>query len=158
MASNSDILATLNPIAQSVATDFLSAYPDAVLTSGKRDLLGQCSAMASNVAVNRRWIAETYVSSDASIAAQAWVDQNPTVTTVMAISSGLYSVLQPLTPDQLDHLSWHLAGDAFDAAPVQDPGQAACARELVGARILAGGAGKVLTNEGGIAKLHVQVC
>lgn len=148
----------LNPVMAKIAADFLAAHPDAYLTSGRRSLGDQAQAMASNVVTNPQWIAETYVPGVARDACQAWVDGSTGPLTVTTVAAGLLSVLQSLDPADLDHLSWHLGGDAADFGPVGRQDLADDLKARVQAHILAGGnpASKLLTSEGGIPKLHVQ--
>lgn len=151
--SNAKIVAGLRGRALLAAQRFLSRHPDALLTSGKRDLESQCRAMAQNIVKsgNRKWIAETYKASSASKTAQAWVTTNPGVVSVLAIAAGLFSVLSKLAPDALRGLSLHLSGDAWDVLPTKSTIMLQSLREVV-----AEFGGKFIEREGGLVVWHAQ--
>ncbi len=163
---NSDIISTLNPVAAGTAESFLVAHPDAVLTSGCRLVDGQCQAMASNIApAHLDWIAKTYRGTPVEAACQAWVTANPELAAnVESCETGLLGVLAGFHADQLRELSWHLPtsqtgqADAFDVAPDGDLSKVATLKDLVAARVAEGGAGEVLTEEGGLTRWHCQIC
>lgn len=137
--------------AKKAAYSLKKAHPAVVFTSGRRDKNGQASAMASNVVKNRKWIAETYASTEASKACQKWVDDNPKVTTQTDIAAGLLTVLDSLTDSQLGALSKHLSGEAFDVQPVEK--DADKIKETI--RGLTG-LNKFLEKEGGLVRWHAQ--
>lgn len=156
--TNDEIIASLNPTAASVARAFLAQHPDAVLTSGRRTVGAQAEAMAENVAVKTNWIRNTYLSSPLSVAMQAHVKALvPEDRTPENLANGFAAIMNLALPDELRRLSWHLDGSAWDARPVPGPEQEATARRLIATAIASGATGKVLTEEGGIRKLHVQV-
>lgn len=156
MSQNDTIIAGLNPVAAQAATDFLAQFPEAVLTSGRRDSKSQASAMASNVALNPKWIAQTYVPSPAALACQAWVDTQSACLTGDVLSSGLLAVLSTFSDADLNHLSWHLGGNAFDVQPDGDSAKIAALQSLASARNTAGGSAKFLASEGGLTRFHWQ--
>lgn len=133
-----------------VAADFELAFPDAVFTSGRRSILPQAHAMAGNVVRNRQWIAETYVHSAASAACQAWVDANLGAS-LAETADGLLGVLQGLTPEELEQLTHHLVGHAFDVQPDGD------AEKLLWLAMRAEKEkGKFIEKEGGLDRWHWQ--
>jgi hypothetical protein len=148
--ATSDLLATLNEPAKTIAQAILNAHQQAYLTSARRDLQAQATAMAENVAQNPDWINQTYVASPVRDACAAL---NP------ATADSIMAVLETFVDAELRHLSWHLSGDAFDVGPIGDPSIIATAKRLVESHIEAGGnvSSKVLTLEGGLPRIHVQV-
>src|SRR6202030_41337 len=93
------------------------AHPSVTFTSGFRTKDDQARAMAGNVVKNRTWIQETYIQSTARDKCQKWVDDNPDEKTAEEIQVGLKSVMDDLTDNQLNLLSKHLSGEAFDVQP-----------------------------------------
>jgi hypothetical protein len=156
--SNDDVLATLNPTAAGVARAFLAAHPDATLTSGKRSVQDQARAMAENVAQNSAWIQETYLVSDLSTALQnhVWA-LAPGDRTQQSLQDGFTAILLLATPDELRHLSFHLAGDAFDVAPDGDQSKLDTLGQLLATAVASGAGGKLLTREGGLTRWHMQI-
>lgn len=121
--------------------------------------------MASNCIANPKWIAETYLSSPASVACQAAVDSVygvvAAVVTVANLTSAIVGVLSVLDNDELTRLSWHCGGRAFDLKPVAGDEGAAIKdkiRSLLGQRVANGGNGKFLDHESNLSRWHVQVC
>ena len=143
----------LNPTAKAAAHQLKRRFPSVVFTSGRRDRASQASAMASNAALNRKWIQQSYVVSEASIACQRWVDQNPNAKTKAAIMPGLLEVLNRFSDEQLSHLSKHLSGDAFDVQPVT---QNADAIKQMLRTLTQQAGGKFLEREGGLVRWHAQ--
>lgn len=141
----------LSPIAKAAAYELKRQHPAVVFTSGRRDKAEQAGAMATNVINNRKWIVQTYAVSPASAACQKWVDTNPTATTVSQIRDGLISVFNSLTDAQMEKLSKHLAGAAFDVQPVIKDAAAikATIRKLKGLRLF-------LEKEGGLVRWHAE--
>lgn len=140
-------------VALSVALELEKVFPMAVFTSGHRTLAEQAHAMAGNVVRNRQWIAETYVVSAASAACQAWVDANLGAS-LAETANGLLVVLQGLTPEELEQLTHHLVGCAFDVQPRGGLIGTAMLRWLQGQ--CAANGGKLLTHEGGLSIVHAQ--
>lgn len=142
----------LSPRAEAGARALLAKHPAAQFTSGRRDIDGQASAMASNVIRNRRWIAATYRSTPASRTLQDWVDDHPEARTQAQIAAGLAVIMHTWAPDELAELTRHLSGDAFDLQPMAGPEGLAV---LATARALPF-VDEVLTHEGGLVRWHVQ--
>jgi hypothetical protein len=140
--------------AKQAALDFKAAFPNAVFTSGLRSKSEQASAMASNIALNRFWVAQTYKPSPASKACHAWVLANRGAKTKAAIAAGVLSVLETLPDEELGKLSLHLAGQAFDVKPVSGllGGQMAAYLHELADRL----GGVFLEREGGLVRWHVQ--
>ncbi len=141
----------LSETARQAAYTLKNAHPSVIFTSGRRDRLAQANAMASNVVLNRTWIRETYVESDASNACQEWIDDNPTRTSRAEIAAGLKGVLDALTPAQLAMLSKHLSGDAFDVQPVEQDAVA-----IISTIQNLPGLSKFLERQGGLVRWHAQ--
>jgi hypothetical protein len=139
----------LVPIAERGAQMLQSAHPEFCFTSGRRTILQQAEAMAVNVCKNRKWIEQTYLHAQFL---QAVVDQHPEATTVDQVTQVLFDALLPCTPDELDLVSKHFTGHAFDGRWVEGPD---------GEAILATcwslpGVDKVLTKESNVRLFHVQ--
>ena len=160
MSSTADILASLKPAAAKLAGEFLAFHPDAYLVSGSRDIYGQAQAMADNIIRrdNPAWISQTYIKSDARDACQAAVDDLTQPLQEPLVAAAILGALELLTPDQLEHLSWHLRAEAFDAGPVGRADLEADLALRVQRHIQQGGdpGSRLLTREGGMPKLHVQ--
>lgn len=155
---NEEIIASLNDVARGVAMDFLGRFPAAVFTSGRRDIADQAEAMAANVVLNRNWIRETYRVSPLSTACQNHVNLLGPHLTQEDLANGFRAIMLLADLGELRALSWHLAGDAFDVQPTTELQEHAdYLRQLAAARISDGGAGKVLTTEGGLVRCHCQV-
>jgi len=137
--------------AKKAAYELKKQHPAVSFTSGRRNKSEQASAMASNVVLNRNWIADTYASSTASQKCQKWVDDNKDKKTVAEISAGLLLVLNGLTDAQLAALSKHLSGEAFDVQPVTDDADA-IKTTIKGLT----GLSKFLEKEGGLTRWHAQ--
>lgn len=156
--TNDEIIATLNPTAASVARAFLGAHPDATLTSGKRSVQDQARAMAQNVALNPNWIRQTYVVSGLSTAMQNHVQAlEPGDRTQDNLQDGFTAIMLLATADELRRLSFHLAGDAFDVAPDCDQAKLDTLGQLLATAVASGATGKLLTREGGLRRIHLQV-
>jgi hypothetical protein len=141
----------LEPVAKTAAYELKRLHPGVVFTSGRRDKAGQARAMASNVVKNRKWIVQTYKESVARAACQKWVDDHLAATTQAEIQTGLLSVFNSLTADQLGGLSRHLSGNAFDVQPVAADATAikASIRGLKGLDLF-------LDREGGLERWHAE--
>lgn len=141
---------TLSPVARTAAYALRKAQPDVIFTSGRRSLAEQAAAMAGNVVLNRQWIAQTYKSSEAKTALQAWVNAHPAAKTKDAIATGLLSVLVSLG-DKATAISRHLTGDAFDVKPVSPDTTniRTSIRQLPGLVLF-------LEKEGGLVRWHAQ--
>jgi hypothetical protein len=115
--------------------------------------------MAQNECHNLQWIAETYVNSPVEAACVAWVDEYPDLASnITTCETGLLSVLSQFSPDVLHDLSWHLTGEAVDYDPSTTPAEAIpFINQLIQARVAAGGAGRLLTTEGGLHRIHLQL-
>lgn len=156
--TNLEIIQGLADIARGLALDFLGRFPEAVFTSGRRDIADQAEAMAANVVLNRNWIRETYRISPLSAACQSHVNELGPHLTQEDLANGFRAVMNLSDPSQLRLLSWHLIGQAFDIQPTTElKAHADYLRQLVSARITDGGIGKVLTMEGGLCRLHIQI-
>ena len=143
----------LSDKAKKAAYRLKAKFPNIVFTSGRRDKAAQARAMASNVVLNRKWIKQTYHSSEAIKACQKWVDDHPEKKTKAEIAAGLKSVLDGLTDKELAQVSKHLSGDAFDVQPVTNDAKEIkhMLRELTKET-----GGKFLDKEGGLVRWHAQ--
>jgi peptidoglycan hydrolase-like protein with peptidoglycan-binding domain len=140
----------LSEPARSAAYTIKRRHPWVVFTSGRRDLVRQASAMASNVVRNRGWIGQTYAVNPVSAAAQGWVDAHPEARTQQAIADGLLSVFRTFSAQDLGRLSHHLSGLAFDVRP--EPSQAAAFWNTV---LSLPGLRQRFDTEGGLTIWHV---
>jgi hypothetical protein len=105
----------LTATAKAAAYKLKQDHPTIVFTSGLRTKADQARAMAGNVVSDRSYIKNTYkATNQGATACQKWVDDNPTKKTKAEIESGLLGVIDGLNQSQLDGLSKHLSGNAFD--------------------------------------------
>jgi len=141
----------LRGAAKRAAYALKKAHPTVKFTSGRRGKSDQARAMASNVVLNRKWIAQTYFATAVSRACQAWVDKHPDKTTKEEIAAGLLTVLDAQSDAGLSQLSKHLSGDAFDVQPVELDA-AKIKRTIRGLR----GLDRFLEKEGGLVRWHAQ--
>lgn len=128
-------------------------HPEISFTSGRRAVADQARAMASNVRLNRQWIAETYRKTAERDELQAWVDAHPDATSAAAIASGLRKVMNGWTDAQRARLSKHFSGQAFDVQPLAAGPQAEAVKQSI--RALPG-LTKFLEKEGGLIRWHAQ--
>lgn len=135
------------------AMSFEAAFPNAVFTSGRRSQQDQARAMASNVVLNRSWIAQTYKPSRAAGLCHSWVTSHPG-STQQQIADGLLQVLNTLTDEELSHLSLHMSGQAFDLQPVGGVlgGQMVSFLHELAEKY----GGAFLEQEGGLRRWHAQ--
>ena len=142
----------LSPKAKAAAYQLKSRFPGVIFTSGRRGRDDQARAMASNVALNRKWIVQTYMDGDAVRACQQWVDQHPEKVSKADIAAGLTAVFNSLSDAQVGRVSKHLSGDAFDVQPVPNgEGIKQMLRDLTQQM-----GGKFLDREGGLERWHAQ--
>jgi len=137
--------------AKTGAAELQMRFPNIVFTSGRRTVRQQSKAMAQNVARKRTWIRETYKSSAERDALQAWVDANPTSTSLTDIAKGLYDILLAWTDAQRSSYSKHFAGLAFDVEPVADDAQ-----KVIDAIRALPKCTKFLDSEGGLKIWHAE--
>ena len=135
-----------------VALAFHEKFPPAVFSRGIRTLRTPCRDMAGNVHLNRMWILETYKASKPALAAHAWVMANKHVRAVGDIADGLEFVLRTFTPEELESLSRHMTGDAFDLKPRSVTG---AMRDWLAEEAKKRGA-LFLDREGGLVRYHWQ--
>ena len=160
---NDTIIATLAPNAAAAAREFLASCPDAILTSGRRSLASQAAAMASDIVLDPLFVQKTYrhntdgtLTSPVAQACQDWVNQH-IVDAAMCIdggtiAAGLCAVLSAFSDAQLLTLSSHLSGLAFDVHVDNDPAKVFVLNQLAKQYN-----GLLLTQEGGLPRLHLQV-
>ena len=138
--------------ARRAAQALAEACPGVVFTSGRRGVLEQARAMASNVIRNRRWIAETYRDTPEARELQAWLDAHPSRRTQEDIANGLMALMVDWDDRRKGRLSKHFSGMAFDVQPVEGPEGdkiKASIRKLPGLV-------KFLETEGGLIRWHAQ--
>lgn len=135
------------------ATELLAKYPDAVITSGRRNVTEQAMAMAKNIVADRKFIVKTYVTCKAALACQQWIDEHPTAEQ-REIQIGIGALLRELPSSELGKLSKHLGGLAFDIQPVDGTPGALIRAELVALAKKYGG--KFLDHEGSLVRWHWQ--
>lgn len=138
----------LAPIAKKAATILQTKHPQIEFTSGRRDIRQQAHAMANNVVKNRKWIGKTYLAASKL---QDWVDKHPQAKTVNTITAGLEQTMKEMSSAELQKISRHLTGRAFDVRPVTKNAKA------IKADIQAlPGLHKFLDKEGGLVRWHAQ--
>jgi hypothetical protein len=138
----------LAPVAKNAATILQSKHPQIEFTSGRRSIFQQAHAMANNVAVNRKWIGQTYL---AGAKLQQWFDRHPEAKTVDAITAGLEQTMNAMPEAELLKISRHLTGKAFDVRPVN-----ANAAAIKADILRLPGLHKFLDKEGGLLRWHAQ--
>jgi hypothetical protein len=142
----------LAPVARAAAIALRGKHPGVKFTSGRRAVADQARAMAQNVIKNRKWIAQTYVSTAESRELQAEVDKFGPHATVEAIAGALEALMEDWTDAQKGRVSKHFSGEAFDVQPIPGAkGEAikAAIRKLPGLT-------KFLESEGGLIRWHAQ--
>jgi hypothetical protein len=150
---DSDIEALdLRSTARAAAYTLKASHPYVMFTSGRRSPRDQARAMSQNVAMNRRWIEQTYRDSIAIRALQTWVSTHEEALLPKQIELGLFETMMAMPARQLASISKHLSGDAWDVHPIA--GQIG---EAVKATIRAlPGLHKFLEREGGLVRWHAQ--
>lgn len=147
-----DHLGLVGP-ARAGALAIAAQFPEAQFTSGRREVADQARAMAGNVAVNRRWIEQTYSASAESRALQAWVNAHPDAKTAAALAAGFVTVMAHWSDEQKARLSKHFSGQAWDLQPMA-PGPRATACKAAIRKLP--GLTKFLEKEGGLIRWHAQ--
>jgi hypothetical protein len=149
-----DMLASLNPLACAAAQEVVAA--GGVLTSAKRDLDAQASAMAADTVLDRQFIQNTYKHPlcPVAVALQACADANPTQDQA-GLTALFLGVMAGFSDADLELLSAHLGGNAFDIVP--DPSLASVCQAVVAKRLAQGGKGLFLQREGNLIRFHIQV-
>lgn len=107
----------LSPNAAKAAALVMKAHPDAVFTSGRRDILDQARVMAANVVrYGPAWLDDTYKNKQIVRVLMTYTEENKDkASSVALLSQGFYREL-------MEHFSGHLMqfphvrGDAFDIA------------------------------------------
>lgn len=107
----------LSPNAAKAAALVLRIHPEAVFTSGKRDVLDQARAMATNVVrYGPVWLNDTYKNKAIVKVLMTYTEEHKeAASSVALLSQGFYNEL-------MEHFSGHLMqfphvrGDAFDIA------------------------------------------
>jgi hypothetical protein len=139
--------------AASAARTLRARFPSIVFTSGRRDLMAQCRAMAQNVAARGGvWLARTYKPSPALAALQAWIDERPKLRDAAAIAAGFFAVASQLPAEEVARLSLHLGGLAFDIRPVDGKHAGLIKAAISGLPHL----DRFLDREGGLVRWHAQ--
>lgn len=143
----------LRGVALEVATHILSRFPRAKLTSGRRDVHDQATAMATNTMKDKTFIRSTYRPSKASELCAAWVEKRTTLN-FMDTARAFNVILSHLPDAELAKLSKHLSGDAFDIQPIDGPDGDAIKAALYDAAKTH--KGKFLEREGNLVRWHWQ--
>lgn len=179
--SDADVLAGLNPPAAKFASDYLSAFPDGWLASGRRSIDGTATVEAQESVANRAFILETYspsgvdprsaggsdkVETKVKCGMLDILDANPTGDQA-TLASLFANFLGSCTDEEISHFSAHPSGNAVDLGhpglrqvpPVGDPQREAWAQRWVSSWIAAGHSlrSRVLDREAGEPKLHGQI-
>lgn len=146
----------LNPVARAGAVLLKEQHPSVIFTSGRRDRWKQALAMACNVAIEREWISATYLHAAVF---QTWVDLHPEATTVEQLAHGFYELMQTLTDTEVEQLTKHMGGNAWDVLPmVKDAAGTPTAEGLLVIETIRTlpGLDKFLTREGRLVRWHAQ--
>lgn len=139
--------------AEAAARELLRLFPDVVFTSGRRDLMGQCRAMAENVAqAGHAWLSRTYKWSPALQALADWLKARPKLKDAAAIGAGFFAILSGMQEAEVNKLSLHLSGLAFDVKPMHGDHGAQVKKAIRHLPHLE----KFLEREGGLERWHLQ--
>jgi hypothetical protein len=152
--SNLDILATLNPIACAGAQRLIAK--GAILTSGRRTVDAQASADAADVVLDRQFIAKVYRKPLCNVAAalRACADQFPSADQA-ELTARFLGVMAAFDDQELEKLSEHLGGNAFDIHP--DPSLIPACEDEVTQCVKSGGTALFLQKEGDLLRFHLQM-
>lgn len=146
----------LNPTAKAGAVILKERCPYVVFTSGRRDRHAQARIMAENSIGERQWVSHTYLHAADF---QTWLDLHPEAQTVEQIAHGFSHILAAMPDDDLEKLSRHCSGNAFDVLPLIRDAKGTPTEEgqmvLLVIRQLPG-LDKLLTKEGGKVRWHAQ--
>lgn len=167
----------LVPALEAVVTEFLTAFPESSVVDGRRDRFQQADRMAGLVLAGEaaqkglalpkglaRWgiavlaggwgIRGTYLASPVLDAVVGVLKRNPGVTNRGALAALFDLAFDPFTPAELGRVSRHLSGEAADL-------DRKCFTPVRWKQVRAWFAGhpevKVLYEEGGMPRLHVQL-
>ena len=105
----------LSPTAERAARLVLERHPDAVFTSGRRDLMDQARAMAQNaVAFGATWLNDTYKNKRIVNHLMTYMEENPEhCRDAKVLGHHFYEQLQEHFAGEYAKFP-HLRGDAFD--------------------------------------------
>lgn len=148
----------LSPRAEAGLRWTLSRWPWLTVTSGRRTLAQQITAMATNVSrYGRLWIARTYRPTPLIESMTQWLLAQPEgELTPEAIRSGLMGLAEQAPDQHWMRLSRHLSGDAWDLAWPGEKLGVSIAETIRLEMPKPYQLDRVLTNEGGLRLLHVQ--
>lgn len=105
----------LNPFAEQAARLVKERHPDAIFTSGRRDLMDQARAMAQNaVAFGATWLNDTYKNKRIVNHLMTYMEENPELCRdSKVLGHHFYEQLQEHFAAEYEKFP-HLRGDAFD--------------------------------------------
>ena len=164
MSAQLDAIAQLQPDIARCVTAFLDAFPGSGLASGRRGIDDQARADADDEIASPGFIAATYVDSPVKSAMMVCVTAHPGADAA-ELATEFASVLGSFDDDALSHFSLHLSGHAADFSPVHvgDALVQDFAERLAWCEAWIPRAdcdplrSKVITHEGGLTRLHVQI-
>lgn len=140
-----------------VATETAAKFP-VTFTNGRRLVVDQARAMSQNILASGKgsgWISATYVPSAARQACIDAVDGLTHPHNHDNLTTAIGWALAPMTDAERAQLSRHFGGGAYDLRPQVTepwwPAMVAFTKEECRAR-----GGKVLTEEGGLVRFHVE--
>lgn len=107
----------LSPNARTAAQLVLKAHPEAVFTSGRRDIRDQARAMAANVVkYGPGWLNDTYKDKRIVSCLMTYVQEHTEeASSIQLLANGFYGELMDNFSGQLLQFP-HVRGDAFDIA------------------------------------------
>jgi len=145
----------LNPVAKAAAIILQTKCPFVTFTSGRRDRWAQAQAMAGNVAVERGWIRNTYMRAAPF---ETWLDQHPEAQTVEQLAHGFYGILTTMPDADVEKISKHLGGNAFDILPIVTTQGVPTAEghQVIDVIRSLPGLDKFLQKEGNLIRWHAQ--
>lgn len=147
----------LSPNARKGAEWVQERYPEIRFTSGRRDIRDQARVMAANVArYGSGWLFATYKPSAIVRSLQRWHEEQEADIHREEIEEGFYQCLLECHTEQLNLLSKHLTGDAWDAAWPGDELGARISEDILANMPEDYQMTKLLNREGALRLIHVQ--
>jgi len=105
----------LSPTAEKAALLVKQAHPDAVFTSGRRDLMDQARVMAQNaIQYGPSWISDTYRNRRMVAVLMTYMEEHrEACSDYKVLTRGFYDQLQEHFAEDFNKMA-HVRGDAFD--------------------------------------------
>ncbi len=146
----------LNPVSRAAAIELQQRCPFVVFTSGRRDRWAQAVAMAQNSIVDRHWVGATYLRAAPF---QTWLDVHHEARTAEQIAHGFLTIMDAMPNEELEQISKHLGGNAFDVLPLVRDAAGTPTEEgqtIIDVIRQLPGLDKFLAREGKLVRWHAQ--